>query len=116
MMVYFRKRLGKDIINEINELIAKDAAKSKDDDSNRRGGKKSGTKKDSATQEDLLENQGTLLLDATCAPADIHYPTDLWLLNETREDWKKSLTFCINPTLVKAGSPVHTAKAHGKAI
>ncbi len=27
-------------------------------------------------------NQGKLLLDATCAPADIAYPTDLSLLNE----------------------------------
>ena len=30
-------------------------------------------------------NQGTLILDATCTPADIHYPTDLGLLNEARE-------------------------------
>ena len=30
-------------------------------------------------------NKGKLLLDATCAPADIKYPTDLNLLNEARE-------------------------------
>ena len=30
-------------------------------------------------------NQGKLLVDATCAPADIAYPTDLNLLNEARE-------------------------------
>ncbi|CAB3391268.1 transposase (fragment) [Kyrpidia spormannii] len=30
-------------------------------------------------------NHGKLLLDATCAPADIAYPTDLTLLNEARE-------------------------------
>ncbi len=30
-------------------------------------------------------NRGTLLLDATCAPGDIQYPTDLRLLNEGRE-------------------------------
>src|SRR5690606_1078825 len=29
-------------------------------------------------------NQGTLLVDATCAPADVAYPTDLNLLNEAR--------------------------------
>ncbi|ALS27122.1 hypothetical protein IJ21_17210 [Paenibacillus sp. 32O-W] len=28
-----------------------------------------------------LTNEGELLLDATCAPADIAYPTDLSLLN-----------------------------------
>ncbi|MGB7251294.1 MAG: IS5 family transposase [Phormidesmis sp.] len=31
-------------------------------------------------------NQGQLILDATCAPADIRYPTDLGLLNEARKD------------------------------
>jgi hypothetical protein len=31
------------------------------------------------------ENEGTLMLDATCAPADIRYPTDLGLLHESRE-------------------------------
>jgi hypothetical protein len=30
-------------------------------------------------------NRGTLMIDATCAPADIRYPTDLGLLNEGRE-------------------------------
>ncbi|WP_408635065.1 hypothetical protein [Paenibacillus phocaensis] len=30
-------------------------------------------------------NQGTLLVDATCAPADVAYPTDLNLLNEARD-------------------------------
>ena len=31
------------------------------------------------------QNQGTVLVDATCAPADVAYPTDLNLLNEARE-------------------------------
>jgi hypothetical protein len=30
-------------------------------------------------------NQGSLLIDTTCVPADIHHPTDLSLLNEARE-------------------------------
>jgi hypothetical protein len=30
-------------------------------------------------------NQGVLLLDATCASADVAYPTNLDLLNEARE-------------------------------
>lgn len=47
-----------------------------------------------ATEEDSGEdsseasspaNQGKLLVDATCAPADIAYPTDLNLLNKARE-------------------------------
>ena len=31
------------------------------------------------------EHKGKVILDATCAPADIKYPTDLGLLNEARE-------------------------------
>jgi hypothetical protein len=38
-MVHFRKRLGKNIINEVNELIAKEAVKpDKDDDNNNQSG------------------------------------------------------------------------------
>ena len=38
-------------------------------------------------EEDTAQgtNKGNLILDATCAPADIKYPTDLNLLNEARE-------------------------------
>jgi hypothetical protein len=35
--------------------------------------------------KDDPENKGKLLVDATCTPADIAYPTDLNLLNEARE-------------------------------
>ncbi len=31
------------------------------------------------------ENEGTLILDATCAPQNIKYPQDIELLNESRE-------------------------------
>lgn len=30
------------------------------------------------------ENQGTLMLDANCAPANIHYPQDISLFSEAR--------------------------------
>jgi len=36
-----------------------------------------------------LENKGKLILDATCAPADIRFPTDLSLLNEARENMEE---------------------------
>lgn len=106
MMVYFRKRLGKDIINEINELIAKEAAaKSKNDDSDGSDGKVSQPEKESSSQENLFENQGTLLLDATCAPADIHYPTDLWLLNQTREALEEIIDVLQEPHIGQSKKP-----------
>jgi hypothetical protein len=32
-----------------------------------------------------VTNRGTLILDATCCPQDIHFPTDIGLLNQARE-------------------------------
>ena len=41
--------------------------------------------------DDDPPNQGQLLLDATVAPADIHYPTDLHLLNQARASSERIL-------------------------
>ena len=35
-------------------------------------------------------NGGTLILDATCCPADIAYPQDVSLLNQAREKLEKT--------------------------
>jgi hypothetical protein len=45
-------------------------------------------KKDSDAKNESL-NRGKLIIDATCAPADISYPTDLALLNGARVHTKK---------------------------
>jgi hypothetical protein len=37
------------------------------------------------TENAINVNKGTMLLDATCYPADIQYPTDIRLLNHARE-------------------------------
>ena len=36
-----------------------------------------------------IENRGKLILDATCAPADITYPNDLGILNQARRQTEK---------------------------
>jgi len=74
-MVYFRKRLTPEILAEINEMIFAPEPPGEDDP----GGD------GSSDGEDKGENEGTLILDAMCAPADITYPTDVGLLNEARE-------------------------------
>lgn len=51
------------------------------------------------------ENKGKLLLDATCAPADIRYPTDLSLLNEAREKTEKMIDTLYNQELGLAKKP-----------
>lgn len=72
-MVYFRKRLTSEILGEINELILSENQKdSSDDHDDSEGG-----------------NGGTLIVDATCAPANIKYPQDASLLNQARESSEK---------------------------
>ena len=68
-MVYFRKRLTPEILGEINELILSENQKDSSDDND----------------DSDNGNSGTLIVDATCAPANIKYPQDVSLLNQARE-------------------------------
>lgn len=83
LMTHFRKRLPAEVINRFNEKIIELSRKdsSPDDDPP----PESCGKPDSAPQEPKPENAGTILMDATCVPADIKYPTDLNLVNDARE-------------------------------
>jgi len=78
LMVHFRKRFGLDGISAINELIMN-------------------IEKEDHNDDDEPKNKGTLLIDATCAPADIRYPTDLSLLNEAREKTEKIIDTLYSP-------------------
>ena len=76
MYVYFRKRISDEILSQINEaVIEASIAKKKD----------AASTTDANDDDDLTKNSGKLIIDATCTPADIRYPTDLSLLNEARE-------------------------------
>jgi len=96
MMVYFRKRFPKEAINEINELIFLAAAQEPGDkdDPKDPGTPGSGEKSESKSPE----KKGKLILDATCAPADIRYPTDLSLLDESRANVEKISDMLLNPS------------------
>jgi hypothetical protein len=52
-----------------------------------------------------LTNEGELLLDATCAPADIAYPTDLSLLNQAREKLERIIDILHEPERGKTRKP-----------
>ena len=84
-LVLFRKRLKMDIIMEANEymLEALKQKESKDKNDDDHTNPPSGGENDESKAE--LENKGTLMLDATCAPSNIRYPQDFSLLNEARE-------------------------------
>ena len=83
MMTHFRKRFDKDILVEINESIVQQAITEADspDDSNANDD----DNRSDGDDNDTPANKGKLIVDATCTPADIAYPTDLSLVNEARE-------------------------------
>jgi hypothetical protein len=105
----FRKYITAEMIDEINNELFRnntetneeednvsEDGKHKGNDKNQGGGMpektvKANTGKKQKTAPTETEpskkpgNKGTLMLDATCAPADIAYPTDINLLNESRE-------------------------------
>jgi len=92
MMVYFRKRLPEAVVNDCNERIIRHGLKVIRSTESQDPGDHSGSGGGSASPGDQQRstaqkqpNQGSLLIDATCAPADIRHPTDLSLLNEARE-------------------------------
>jgi hypothetical protein len=115
LMVHFRKRFDAEAIKAINEEIchaAKEAENKKDNNKSKHGPPSGGNKaaaeestnperKDSSF-EIYRKNQGKLILDATCAPADIRYPTDLSLLNEAREKLDNIIDI-VHKTLGKPG-------------
>ena len=52
-------------------------------------GEENTAKKLESETQSQPENRGKLILDASCAPADISYPTDLNLLNQGRQQTEK---------------------------
>ena len=93
LFVGFRKRLGAEQINLINERIMRlsgegEATAGKENKDNEEPPPTGDvTIEDNKQPEKPLElpNQGELLVDATACPQDIRYPTDLNLLSDARE-------------------------------
>ncbi|MGM0432733.1 MAG: IS5 family transposase [Spirochaetota bacterium] len=98
MMVHFRKRITSKMLQDINEEIIRRAKDKNDGDGDAGDGDEHSNEESSPREPDEQkpENKGKLLIDATCAPADIRYPTDLNLVNEAREKSEKIIDelFC----------------------
>jgi IS5 family transposase len=80
----------------------------KEQKSNEPADKEPGTPPDGSNTFEVWkpeEHKGKLLLNATCAPANIKYPTDLSLLNEAREKTEKTIDALYNPDLGLAKKP-----------
>jgi transposase, IS5 family len=83
MLVYFRKRIGKDLLNKVNKkMVVREIKKKEAEEKSPRQEEEEGNQR---------THQGKLILDATCAPADISYPHDLGILNQARKQTEKIL-------------------------
>jgi len=99
LFVEFRKRLGMENVNAINERIVKIKTKIEST-------KKPHTPQSDSTPTDHennnppeSENKGRVIYDATACPQDIAYPTDLNLLSEAREISENLIDMLYNPNL-----------------
>jgi hypothetical protein len=89
MLVHFRERIEIDLVNKLNrEIVRKELGikESSEQEANQQEQPVKEKKSSPEIAEETSEhkNQGQLILDASCAPADISYPTDLGLLNQGR--------------------------------
>lgn len=98
MFVHFRKRLGQDIIQKVNKRVVELATAEK-------CGKDKKDKGDDNDKADSSGNKGKLIIDVTCAPADVAYPTDLNLLNSAREKTEKIIDTLHKPLKDKSVKP-----------
>src|SRR5690606_2890202 len=83
LFVEFRKRLGMDTLNAINEKIV--ALKTTMADSKKVTGGDKITENDKKNDSATNSNKGRVIFDATACPQDIAYPTDLDLLSTSRK-------------------------------
>jgi hypothetical protein len=92
ILVHFRQRISAELVNKVNERMVNkiwEATPSAPE-----------KKKDSVAKNES-PNQGKLIVDATCAPADISYPTDLGLLSRVRVHTEKIIDILYNSVKVK---------------
>jgi hypothetical protein len=80
LLVHFRQRIGANLINKVNERTIEKIRETTPSPPEK--------KKDS-NEKNESSNRGKLIVDATCAPADISYPTDIGLLNQARLQTEK---------------------------
>jgi len=116
LFVEIRKRLGMEYVEQINDLIFKHSQKqsvrqkesskknditdtdidSKDESSSSVGAEDTKSKIET---ESPITHSGKLLIDATACPQDIAYPTDLKLLNASREKSEGIIDKLYDPAL-----------------
>lgn len=108
LMTTFRKRFTQEMLAAINDDIVDAASTSaaeaaESEDAPRESS--SGEDDDDTGDAEEPSNSGKLIVDATCTPADIAYPTDLNLLNDAREKTDEMIDAMHQPCVGKRRRP-----------
>lgn len=124
LFVSIRRRLGDKafteltmhFMNQVHRIEAKIESEKKENTTVKKGskpgsGSKICTKEKPAIPEDKPTNKGHLMVDATVAPSDIKYPTDLDLLNEAREKSERLIDLLYIPEKGKVKPRTYRMKA-----
>jgi hypothetical protein len=98
LFVDFRKRLGLENVNAINEKIV--ALKTSFEELKAKP-KAPGSEDQSDNKYPENDNKGRIIFDATACPQDIAYPTDLDLLSDSREKAEELIDLLYDPALHK---------------
>jgi len=101
MFVHFRKRIGEKTLAKVNDAVTQKAAAQAPKTSE----EKSGDDKDDGPGAAASSNKGKLVVDATCTPADITFPTDLKILNTAREKSEEIIDILHRPLKGKHKKP-----------
>lgn len=100
LFVEFRKRLGMENVNAINEKIVALKNKSCMDEKTDSTGKEGDEHQNpNSSIDEPQTNKGKVIFDATACPQDIAYPTDLDLLSSSREKSEELIDLLYDPTL-----------------
>lgn len=103
LFVEFRKRLGIEHVNALNEKIIKIKTRLEEKQNNNPQPDTSCSKEESDTGDTTptidSQHKGRVIYDATACPQDIAYPTDLNLMNDAREKLEELAVIIYNPEL-----------------
>ncbi len=101
LFVTIRKRLGEESLGVINELFINHTKRPPKCWSSSRSKPHAPSLEDREEGDEMgerVDNDGMLLVDATVAPSDIKYPTDLDLLNQVREESERLIDALYEPS------------------
>jgi IS5 family transposase len=101
MFVHFRKRIGEKTLAEVNEALTQKAV----EQVKKVSINKAGDDKDDGPGAPDSAKKGKLVVDATCTPADITFPTDLKILNTAREKSEEIIDILHRPLKGKQKKP-----------